>query len=159
MVDYLKEYAESRYTDFEFQERCEKYTHARPFTKESLLYREIFERYYPGQAEMIADFWMPNKEWEGCNAVSYTHLDVYKRQAPGISVLIFITVRTTYSFSSSCMDVRRDFKGATKYLQIIGSSVISGIFRVGMISDCTISNRSFKNTSHSFLVALLSKNI
>ena len=67
MVDYLKEYAESRYTDFEFKERCEKYTHARPFTKESLLYREIFEKYYPGQAEMIADFWMPNKEWEGCN--------------------------------------------------------------------------------------------
>ena len=67
MVDYLKEYAESRYTDFEFKERCKKYTHARPFTKESLLYREIFEKYYPGQAEMIADFWMPNKEWEGCN--------------------------------------------------------------------------------------------
>ncbi len=67
MVDYLKEYAESRYTDFEFKERCEKYTHARPFTKESLLYREIFEKYYPGQAKMIADFWMPNKEWEGCN--------------------------------------------------------------------------------------------
>ena len=38
-----------------------------PFTKESLLYREIFEKYYPGQAEMVADFWMPNKEWEGCD--------------------------------------------------------------------------------------------
>ena len=33
----------------------------------SLLYREIFEKYYPGQASMVADFWMPNKEWEGCN--------------------------------------------------------------------------------------------
>lgn len=43
------------------------YTYARPFTKESLLYREIFEKYYPGQAEMIAGFWMPNKEWEGCD--------------------------------------------------------------------------------------------
>ena len=40
---------------------------AMPFTKESLLYREIFEKYYPGQAEMIVDFWMPNKEWEGCD--------------------------------------------------------------------------------------------
>ena len=30
-------------------------------------YREIFEKYYPGQSEMITDFWMPNKEWEGCN--------------------------------------------------------------------------------------------
>ncbi|MCR4697221.1 MAG: asparagine synthase B [Lachnospiraceae bacterium] len=67
MVDDLKEYAESYYTDDEFKERCKKYTHATPFTKESLLYREIFEKYYPGQSEMIVDFWMPNKEWEGCN--------------------------------------------------------------------------------------------
>ncbi len=67
MVDYLKEYAESLYTDEEFKEKCKKYTHAAPFTKESLLYREIFEKYYPGQGEMIKDFWMPNKSWEGCN--------------------------------------------------------------------------------------------
>ena len=67
MVDYLKGYAENKYTDAEFKSRCERYTHARPFTKESLLYREIFEKYYPGQAEMVVDFWMPNKEWEGCN--------------------------------------------------------------------------------------------
>ena len=67
MVDYLKEYAESVYTDQEMETLSEKYTYARPFTKESLLYREIFEKYYPGQAEMIAGFWMPNKEWEGCD--------------------------------------------------------------------------------------------
>lgn len=67
MVDYLKEYAETQYTDEEFEERRKLYTHAQPFTKESLLYREIFEKYYPGQAEMIVDFWMPNREWEGCN--------------------------------------------------------------------------------------------
>lgn len=67
MVDYLKEYAEQQYTDKEFEEGCKKYSHARPFTKESLLYREIFEKYYPGQADMVTDFWMPNKSWEGCN--------------------------------------------------------------------------------------------
>lgn len=67
MVDYLKEYAESRYTDAELQEKSQGYTYARPFTKESLLYREIFEKYYPGQAEMIPGFWMPNREWEGCD--------------------------------------------------------------------------------------------
>ena len=66
MVDYLKEYAEKQYTDTEFESRCRNYSYARPFTKESLLYREIFEKYYPGQAEMVVDFWMPNKEWEGC---------------------------------------------------------------------------------------------
>ncbi len=67
MVDDLKEYAETKYTDEEFEEKCRQYDFARPFTKESLLYREIFERYYPGQARMVPDFWMPNKEWEGCD--------------------------------------------------------------------------------------------
>ncbi len=67
MVDYLKDYAEKLYSDEEFEEGCKKYDFARPFTKESLAYREIFEKYYPGQAEMIIDFWMPNKEWAGCN--------------------------------------------------------------------------------------------
>lgn len=68
MVDHLKEYAETHYSNEEFESLCEKYKyHAKPFTMESLLYREIFEKYYPGQAEMVVDFWMPNKEWEGCN--------------------------------------------------------------------------------------------
>lgn len=67
MVDYLKEYAEKMYTDEEFKTLSKAYTHARPFTKESLLYREIFEKYYQGQSEMIVDFWMPNKSWKGCN--------------------------------------------------------------------------------------------
>ncbi len=67
MVDDLKDYAEQYYSDEAFESKRLAYTHAQPFTKESLLYREIFEEYYPGQAEMIADFWMPNKKWEGCN--------------------------------------------------------------------------------------------
>ena len=67
MVDYLKEYAETQYTDKEFEEKRRRYVHAQPFTKESLLYREIFEKHYPGQSDMIVDFWMPNKSWEGCN--------------------------------------------------------------------------------------------
>ncbi len=67
MVDYLKEYAEAYYTDAEFETKRKNYAHAAPFTKESLLYREIFEKYYPGQGEMIVDFWMPNKSWKGCD--------------------------------------------------------------------------------------------
>ena len=67
MVDDLKEFAESLYTDETFAEKAARYTHATPFTKESLLYREIFESFYPGQAYMITDFWMPNKNWEGCD--------------------------------------------------------------------------------------------
>ena len=67
MVDDLKEYAESLYSDEAFARGCEKYSFAKPFTKESLLYRDIFEKYYPGQAEMVKDFWMPNKSWAGCD--------------------------------------------------------------------------------------------
>ena len=67
MVDYLKEYANSLYTDQEFEREVKKYTYVPPFTKESLLYRQIFDSFYPGQEEMIADYWMPNREWEGCN--------------------------------------------------------------------------------------------
>ena len=68
MVDYLKEYAEKKYSDEQFEKLSDKYSyHAKPFTKESLLYREIFEKYYPKQAEMISDFWMPNKSWKGCD--------------------------------------------------------------------------------------------
>ena len=67
MVDYLKEYANTIYTDADLENAKRKYEFATPFTKESLLYRDLFEKYYPGQAKMIVDFWMPNKAWEGCN--------------------------------------------------------------------------------------------
>ena len=67
MVDDLKAYAETVYTDEAFAARRVRYVHATPFTKESLLYREIFEKYYPNQAEMVVGFWMPNKAWKGCD--------------------------------------------------------------------------------------------
>ena len=67
LVDDLKEYAEGRYTDGEFEQLRRSCDHARPFTKESLLYREIFEKFYPGQSGMVTDFWMPNRSWEGCD--------------------------------------------------------------------------------------------
>lgn len=67
MVDYLKEYAEEVYSDEEYKRVVSKYGHATPFTKESLLYREIFEEFYPKKSYLIKDFWMPNKEWDNCD--------------------------------------------------------------------------------------------
>ena len=67
MVNDLKAYAEQKYTDEEAAAHAAQYTHARPFTKESLLYRELFESYYPGQSQMVVDFWMPNRTWPGCD--------------------------------------------------------------------------------------------
>ena len=67
MVDHLKAHAATVYDDDAFRTGCAKYDFARPFTRESLLYRDFFEKYYPGQAHMVADFWMPNKTWPGCD--------------------------------------------------------------------------------------------
>ena len=67
LKDDLTEFAEETYSDEAYETGIQKYDHARPFTKESLLYRDIFEKYYPGQSEMVVDFWMPNRNWEGCN--------------------------------------------------------------------------------------------
>lgn len=67
MVEDLKAEAEAKYTDREFRARAAEYAFATPFTKESLMYRELFESAYPGQARMVDGFWMPNRCWEGCN--------------------------------------------------------------------------------------------
>ena len=51
MVDYLKDYAaEPVHRRGSLRRGGGSTGYARPFTKESLLYREIFEKYYPGQA-------------------------------------------------------------------------------------------------------------
>ncbi len=67
MVDYLKEYAEELYSDEDVKAAVRKYPYATPFSKESLMYRDIFESHFPGRAELIPAFWMPNKEWDNCN--------------------------------------------------------------------------------------------
>jgi len=67
MVDYLKEYANSYYSDMQFYDAKKKYLKHTPFTKEALLYREIFEEFYPGMSDFIVDFWMPNSNWAGCS--------------------------------------------------------------------------------------------
>lgn len=66
LSDELKNYANQYYTDEEYEEKRKQYSYSTPFTKESLLYREIFEKYYPHQSHMIKGFWMPNASWEGC---------------------------------------------------------------------------------------------
>ena len=45
MVDYLKEYAENKYTAADLECAKVKYPYCTPFTKESLLYRDIFEKF------------------------------------------------------------------------------------------------------------------
>ena len=67
MVDELKAYAERYYEGKDLEAEYSRYPEeGRPFTPESLLYREIFESFYPGQYRMIPGFWMPNSSWPGC---------------------------------------------------------------------------------------------
>ena len=67
VVDSLKAYAEEMYSDDDLMDAELKYTHATPISKESLMYRDIFESHFPGQSKTVKDFWMPNKEWENCD--------------------------------------------------------------------------------------------
>jgi asparagine synthase (glutamine-hydrolysing) len=67
VTDYLKKYAEELYSDADLAAAKKKYAHATPISKESLMYREIFESHFPGQSHCVTDFWMPNKTWENCN--------------------------------------------------------------------------------------------
>ena len=67
MVDNLKAYAEEMYSDVDLEVAKHKYHHAAPISKESLMYREIFESHFPGRSKTVVDFWMPNREWKNCN--------------------------------------------------------------------------------------------
>lgn len=66
MVDHLKAHANIAYDDETFILRSQTYS-PKPRTKEALLYREIFEKHYPNHSHLIKEYWMPNKDWEGCN--------------------------------------------------------------------------------------------
>lgn len=67
LVNDIKAYADKKYATDTYQTLCKAYTWKTPFTKESLLYRQIFEQFYPNMDKMITDYWMPNKDWEGCD--------------------------------------------------------------------------------------------
>ena len=54
----LQEHADKLYTDEEFAAKSSGYKHLPPKTKEALWYREIFEQWYPGQAEtLLKRYW------------------------------------------------------------------------------------------------------
>lgn len=55
--EIIKEYMNEKYTDEEYNEKILKYTHNKPYDKESLYYREIYEKYYPNTSHIIPYFW------------------------------------------------------------------------------------------------------
>lgn len=67
MVDELKIFAQNNVSDQDFSKASQKYPYKTPISKEAYLYRSIFEEFYPGRAELIKDYWLPNQEWKNCN--------------------------------------------------------------------------------------------
>ena len=63
-VEIIKDHIETVVSDTEYNEFLktvpENYKFNTPFTKESYYYRKIFEKYYPGQSQVIPYFWLPN---------------------------------------------------------------------------------------------------
>ncbi len=53
----IQEYVDKIYTNEEYEEKRQKYTFNMPYDKESLFYREIFEKYYPNQGKIIPWYW------------------------------------------------------------------------------------------------------
>jgi asparagine synthase (glutamine-hydrolysing) len=56
----IQEYVDKLITDDEFNNNKDKYKINPPQLKESYFYRKIFESYYPGKANVIPYFWLPN---------------------------------------------------------------------------------------------------
>lgn len=55
--EIIKEYVETKISDDYFESAKNKYNYQKPYDKESLYYREIFEKYYPNRAQTIPYFW------------------------------------------------------------------------------------------------------
>ena len=53
----IQEYVNRIYTDENYENKIDNYTHNKPYDKESLYYREIFDKYYPNQAHTIPYYW------------------------------------------------------------------------------------------------------
>jgi asparagine synthase (glutamine-hydrolysing) len=53
----IKEFVDKKYSDDEYEMLRKKYSWNMPYDKESLFYREIFEKYYPNKADLIPYFW------------------------------------------------------------------------------------------------------
>lgn len=52
-------YAEQHINESRWIKRVELYPHNTPVSKESFLYREIYEKYFEGHGKLIPHFWMP----------------------------------------------------------------------------------------------------
>ena len=55
--DVIKEFVNTKYSDEEFKRKVLEYPHCQPYDKESLYYREIFNKYYKDRDGTIPYYW------------------------------------------------------------------------------------------------------
>lgn len=55
--EVIKEYVNTKYTEEEYKNKVMKYSHCPPYDKESLYYREIFNKYYKDRDGTIPYYW------------------------------------------------------------------------------------------------------
>lgn len=79
LVDCLIELAAKKYTDEAYAKKVKSYHTNPPLSKEGLMYREIFNEFFPSQDHVIAGYWLPNQTWPNCNLTdpSARHLPNY----------------------------------------------------------------------------------
>ena len=61
--EIIQEHTEPIYSDTTMNKLQIKYTHNTPILKESMHYRIIFDKYYPGREKIIPYYWLP--KWCG----------------------------------------------------------------------------------------------
>ena len=55
----IKEHVDNIISDNDFIYKSNKYMHNKPLMKESLYYRQIFEKFFPNRDDIIPKFWLP----------------------------------------------------------------------------------------------------
>ena len=73
----LKKYADTIISDNELNNCNKLYSQDTPTCKEGLLYRKIFEKYYPNKTNLIGYIWRP--KWSDTQEPSATALSIHKK--------------------------------------------------------------------------------
>ena len=76
-VTEIKKYADTIISDNELRNCNKLYSQDTPTCKEGLLYRKIFEKYYPNKTNLIGYIWRP--KWSETQEPSATALSIHKK--------------------------------------------------------------------------------
>jgi asparagine synthase (glutamine-hydrolysing) len=69
--EMIQEYVEDKVTDAQLNTAAEPFPYCTPTTKEAYYYRQIFEKLFPGRADVIPGFWQPKWTANGQEVQGY----------------------------------------------------------------------------------------